>query len=73
MKMVGSVQQDGEWHALVLTPAGLFRLIRWDRVGAEGGMVVAIQEAELRVRIPVQDKAGGWRHRLDVLRLMAQK
>jgi hypothetical protein len=67
MQLVGTFNQGEARHALILTPAGLFRLAVGDRLGVEGGRVTLLEEAELQVSTPVKQSDGRWRPRADVL------
>jgi len=67
MQLVGTFDHGGARHALILTPAGLFRLAVGERLGVEGGRVTSLEEAQLQVSTPVKQADGRWRPRLDVL------
>jgi len=67
MQLVGTFQQGGARHALILTPAGLFRLALGDMLGVEGGRVTLLEEAALGVSTPVKQTDGRYKPRLDVL------
>jgi Tfp pilus assembly protein PilP len=73
--MAGSFKHEGAWHALVETPAGLFSLAVGEKLGAEGGQLVAIDETALRVSVPVRQATGLWGSRLEILsvRLLVRK
>lgn len=67
MQLVGTFKHAGARYALILTPAGLYRLASGDLLGLEGGRVIALEEAELRVSTPVKQADGRWGQRVDVL------
>jgi Tfp pilus assembly protein PilP len=67
MQLVGTFKHGGARHALILTPAGLYQLALGERLGVEGGRVIALEEAELQVSTPVKQADGRWKPHLDVL------
>ena len=67
MQLVGTFKHAGARYALILTPAGLYRLASGDLLGLEGGRVIALEEAELQVSTPVKQADGRWGQRVDVL------
>ena len=67
MEMVGIFDHAGARHALILTPAGLFRLAWGEVIGLEGGRVIALDELELQVGTPFKQADGRWVQRVDVL------
>ena len=67
MQLVGTFKHDGARYALILTPAGLYRLASGDLLGLEGGRVIVLEEAELQVSTPVKQADGRWGQRVDVL------
>ena len=67
MQLVGTFKHAGTRYALILTPAGLFRLATGDLLGNEGGRVIALEEAELQVSTPVKQADGQWGQRVDFL------
>ena len=68
LRMVGSFITADHPHALVQTPAGLFRVGLGQRLGAEGGRVVSLEEQQLQVRV-VDRTAGRVSERLEALSL----
>lgn len=68
LRMVGSFITAGTPHALVQTPVGLFRVGVGQRLGAEGGRVVRLDEQQLHVRV-VERTAGRVSERLEALSL----
>ena len=67
MQLVGTFKHAGARYALILTPAGLYRLTSGDLLGLEGGRVIALEEAELQVSTSVKQADGRWGQRVDVL------
>ncbi len=67
MQLVGTFNHADTRYALILTPAGLFRLAWGDVLGLEGGRVIGLEEVELQVSTPVKQADGRWGQRVDVL------
>ena len=57
LKLVGVFSHQHQWHAVVQTPAGIYAVTQGDRLGAEGGRVLAVKDTALEVRVPVASKA----------------
>jgi Tfp pilus assembly protein PilP len=71
MTMVGSFSSGGASSALVLTPAGLFRVTVGDVLGAEGARVVNLNARQIDLRMPVKPGSGQGTERQAVLPLRA--
>jgi len=73
LKLVGVFSHQHQWHGVVLTPAGLFAVTQGDRLGAEGGRVLAVQATALEVRLPAASKASALMPRHQFLTLAPTK
>lgn len=61
LKMVGTLQKDGQIFALVRTPEGtLYRIKKGDHMGLNFGLVVSVTEASIEIIETVQDGVGDW-------------
>jgi Tfp pilus assembly protein PilP len=57
LKLVGVFSHQQQWHAVVQTPAGIYAVKQGDRLGTEGGRVLAVKDTALEVRVPLVSKA----------------
>ena len=73
LKLVGVFSHQHQWHGVVLTPAGLYAVTQGDRLGAEGGRVLAVQATALEVRLPTTSKASALMPQPQVLTLAPPK
>jgi Tfp pilus assembly protein PilP len=71
LAMVGSFSSNGASSALLLTPAGLFRVTVGDVLGIEGARVVNLTTRQIDLRMPVPTDNGRWAERHAVLPLRA--
>jgi Tfp pilus assembly protein PilP/Tfp pilus assembly protein PilO len=71
MTMVGSFSSGGASSALVLTPAGLFRVTVGDVLGAEGARVLNLNARQIELRMPRSPGSALWTERHAVLPLRA--
>ena len=69
MTMVGSFASGGASSALVLTPAGLFRVTEGDVLGVEGARVMNLNARQIDLRMPVKLGNGHGTERQAVLPL----
>jgi len=61
LRMVGTLQRDGQIFALVRAPEGiLYRIKQGNYLGLNFGLVVRITESSIEIRETVQDGAGDW-------------
>jgi len=62
LKMVGTLQQKKEMHALVKAPdASLFRVKSGNFIGQNFGRITEISESAIKLKELVQDSGGEWR------------
>jgi type IV pilus assembly protein PilP len=69
MSMVGSLQQGGKNHALVMVNGRLHDVKVSDWIGQNYGQVTAITDAQITLRETVQDPTGEWIERASTLQL----
>lgn len=72
-KLVGVFSHQHQWLGVVLTPAGLYTVTQGDRLGSEGGYVLAVQATALEVRLPAASQAPAFMPRHQVLTLAPHK
>ena len=71
IKMVGYLYQANLGHAIVRSPDGkLHRVKVGNYLGPNFGKIVAVTDAEIKVKEQVQDSAGEWTERISILPLM---
>ncbi|HWI13515.1 MAG TPA: pilus assembly protein PilP [Burkholderiales bacterium] len=70
LKMVGTLQQKKDVFALVKTPdSNLFRVKPGNYIGQNFGRIVTISDTNIKLREIVQDSAGNWEEKDQVLQL----
>ena len=69
LKMVGVLQQNKQFFALVKADASLYRVKAGNYVGQNFGLVTGVTETQLQLRELVQDAAGDWTERVSTLQL----
>lgn len=61
LRMVGTIDKDGQLYALVQRPDGtLYRVAKGDYIGLNFGVIQSISEANIEIKEIVQDGAGDW-------------
>jgi type IV pilus assembly protein PilP len=69
MRMVGSINKQGEPHALLRVDNLLYQVKLGDYLGQNYGRITRISETEIDLREVVQDAAGEWIERPTTLQL----
>ena len=69
MTMVGSLQQGGKTHALVMVESRLHDVKVGDWIGQNYGQVTAITDSQITLRETVQDPTGEWIERASTLQI----
>ena len=69
MKMVGSVNRNGQPYALLKVDNLLYQVKQGDYVGLNYGKITKISETNIAYREIVQDAAGEWIERVSALQL----
>jgi len=69
MTMVGSLQQGGKSHALLLVENRLHDVKVGDWIGQNYGQITAITDSQITLRETVQDPTGEWIERTSTLQL----
>lgn len=74
LKMVGSLQQDGDVFALINSPDGtLHRVSIGNYLGKDFGQIAGISESEITLKEIVQDSVNDWSERISSLMLDGQE
>ena len=69
MSMVGSLQQGGKAHALIMVESRLHDVKVGDWIGQNYGQVTAITDSQITLRETVQDPTGEWIERTSTLQI----
>jgi len=69
MTMVGSLQQGGKSHALLMVENRLHDVKVGDWIGQNYGQITAITDSQITLRETVQDPTGEWIERTSTLQL----
>ena len=69
MSMVGSLQQGGKTHALLMVESRLHDVKVGDWIGQNYGQVTAITDTQITLRETVQDATGEWIERASTLQI----
>lgn len=70
LRMVGTLQKDGQLYALIKTPEGAVNRVRkGNYLGQNYGLVVGITDSGVELREMLQDAAGAWTESKAVLAL----
>ena len=69
MSMVGSLQQGGKAHALLMVESRLHDVKVGDWIGQNYGQITAITDQQITLRETVQDPTGEWIERTSTLQL----
>ena len=69
MAMVGSLQQAGKTHALLMVESRLHDVKVGDWIGQNYGQVTAISDSQITLRETVQDPTGEWIERTSTLQI----
>lgn len=69
LKMVGVLEQNKVFYALVRADVSLYRVKIGNYVGQNFGLVTAVTETQMQLRELVQDAAGDWTERASALQL----
>jgi type IV pilus assembly protein PilP len=69
MTMVGSLQQGGKTHALVMVENRLHDVKIGDWIGQNYGQITGITESQITLRETVQDATGEWIERASTLQI----
>ena len=69
MSMVGSLQQAGKAHALLMVENRLHDVKVGDWIGQNYGQITAISDTQITLRETVQDPTGEWIERTSTLQL----
>jgi type IV pilus assembly protein PilP len=71
LNMVGTLEKGKTMYALVRTPEkDLYQVRQGNYLGQNYGVVVAVSDAEIRLKELVQDGAGDWTERSSTLQLL---
>ena len=70
LRMVGTLTQDKETYGLVRAGANLFRVKKGNYLGQNFGVIMAIDETEIKLKELVQDGGGDWVERASSLQLV---
>jgi type IV pilus assembly protein PilP len=74
LKMVGTLQQKADTFALVKTPDNnLFRVKPGNYIGQNFGRIVAVTEANIKLKEIVQDSGGNWEEKEQLLMLQEEE
>lgn len=74
LAMVGTLQQKGQFFALVRTPdKGLYRVSSGNYLGQNFGRIVGITETDIKLKEIVQDSGGNWEEKEQALMLQEQE
>ncbi len=74
LRMVGTLEQNKQMYALVKAPDNsLFRVRNGNYVGQNFGRIVGISEAAVKLKEIVQDSAGNWEEKEQVLLLSEEQ
>ncbi len=69
MTMVGSLQQGGKTHALLMVESRLHDVRVGDWIGQNYGQITSITDSQITLRETVQDATGEWIERASTLQL----
>jgi len=69
LKMVGVLEQNKQFFALVKADASLYRVKAGNYVGQNFGVVTEISENQIQLRELIQDAGGDWTERVSTLQL----
>jgi type IV pilus assembly protein PilP len=69
MTMVGSLQQGGKAHALLMVDSRLHDVKVGDWIGQNYGQITAITDSQITLRETVQDPTGEWIERTSTLQI----
>jgi len=69
MSMVGSLQQGGKAHALLMVESRLHDVKVGDWIGQNYGQITAITDTQITLRETVQDPTGEWIERTSTLQI----
>jgi type IV pilus assembly protein PilP len=69
MTMVGSLQQSGRAHALIMVENRLHDVKVGDWIGQNYGQITAITDSQITLRETVQDPTGEWIERTSTLQI----
>jgi len=74
LKMVGTLQQKGNYFALVQAPdKGLYRVTSGNYLGQNFGRIMGITETDIKLKEIVQDSGGNWEEKDQELQLQEQE
>lgn len=74
LKMVGTLQQKGNYFALVQAPdKGLYRVTSGNYLGQNFGRIMGISETDIKLKEIVQDSGGNWEEKDQALLLQEQE
>ena len=74
LRMVGTLEQKKQMYALVRAPDNtLFRVKPGNYIGQNFGRIVAISESSVKLKEIVQDSAGNWEEKEQVLQLTEEQ
>jgi type IV pilus assembly protein PilP len=69
MSMVGSLQQGGKTHALLMVESRLHDVKLGDWIGQNYGQITTITDSQITLRETVQDPTGEWIERTSTLQI----
>ena len=69
MSMVGSLQQNGKAHGLIMVDSRLHDVKVGDWIGQNYGQITAITDSQITLRETVQDPTGEWIERTSTLQM----
>lgn len=73
IRMVGTLSQNKDMFALVRAGANLFRVKTGNYMGQNFGVIMGIEEAQIRLKEVVQDSGGDWVERSTSLQMQEAK
>jgi type IV pilus assembly protein PilP len=72
LKMVGTLSQGKDTYALVRADKTLYRVKKGNYMGQNFGLIMDVNDTEIKLKEIVQDSAGDWAERQSVLPLLEE-
>ena len=72
LKMVGTLSQGNDTYALVRADKTLYRVKKGNYMGQNFGLIMDVNDSEIKLKEIVQDSAGDWAERQSVLPLLEE-
>jgi type IV pilus assembly protein PilP len=73
IQMVGTLTMSAETYALVRAGPNLFRVKRGNYLGQNYGLITSIDDTQISLKEVVQDSAGDWVERANMLQMAQQQ